>query len=552
MKLLGLTFGATPEQPIAPIQQSVQEEQKNQTDATGVFQFDRPELPMIIDSRQYAWVIYGDGPISNNYPLLLKKFRETSAMHGAILQGKAQMMAGAGFLVNDAEDAKESNKNYLALDPATKAAYDNFLLNPKGSECIDDIVCKLTHDYQTYGAMAMELVWSLDFSRIALVKFVPVETVRSGKLGQDGLVHDYFLCRNWTKFRTPEFEPRRIAAFDEENRNEYSQLLYIRNPNSTNEYYGTPSYVSALSWIGIETAMGEFHLSNISNGFNPSMLFKFYKRSAPEEQQYIIQNLKRQFSGSHNAGKGMFLFSDGKDLAPDFEKLQMDNLDKQFLLLADQAVQQILSGHRVTSPLLFGISVPGNLGGNSELKTAFDIFDSTVIEPDRNILGRMINRILKVNNIAVSIEVEKFVPMSLEDDLESKRTNVVQQYLSDPTMTPDMKYNVLVCLFSMDTAIAQQIVYGGPPPGAVEPKPIAAPGAPAPTAPLAAVNDNIKNLTGRQHQSMIRIIRQYSKGQITREQASTLLRTGLGMLEDDINNMLGPDNAALEETQNTI
>jgi hypothetical protein len=480
-------------------------------------------------------------------------------MHGAILQGKAQMMAGAGFLVNDAKDDEESEKNYLALDDATRTAYDDFLENPKGAECMDDIICKLTHDYQTYGAMAVELVWSLDFTRIALVKYVPVESVRSGKLGQDGLVHDYFVSRNWAKFRTPSFEPRRIAAFDEEKRTEYSQLLYIRNPNSTNEYYGTPSYVAALSWIGIETAMGEFHLSNISNGFNPSMLFKFYKRYAPEEQQYIIQNMKRQFGGSRNAGKGLFMFSDGKELSPDLEKLQMDNLDKQFLLLADQAVQQILSGHRVTSPLLFGISTPGKLGGNEELKTAFDIFDATVIEPDRNILARMLNRILKVNGIAVKIDVEKFVPMSLEDATADPW--LMQYYLSDPTMTPDFKYNILVSLFNMDEPTARQIIYGGAPPGVTEPKPVVDPNAPAKTSPALLpgtptttsadipINDNIKNLTGRQHQQMIRVIRQYSKGQITREQATTLLRSGLGLSDDDINSMLGPE---AEPPQNTI
>jgi len=51
-------------------------------------------------------------------------------------------------------------------------------------------------------------------------------------------------------------------------------------------------------------------------------------------------------------------------------------------------------------------------------------------------------------------------------------------------------------------------------------------------------NAAITNMTGRHQQQLLRIIRQYGQGKINKQQASVLLRTGLGLKEEDINLML--------------
>ncbi|MFN9978871.1 MAG: hypothetical protein ACK53Y_03095, partial [bacterium] len=58
----------------------------------------------------------------------------------------------------------------------------------------------------------------------------------------------------------------------------------------------------------------------------------------------------------------------------------------------------------------------------------------------------------------------------------------------------------------------------------------------------AEVNDNLKNLSGRQYQQVMRVIRQFSQGKITKEIATTMLKAGLGMTDSDINAMLGIDD----------
>jgi len=58
----------------------------------------------------------------------------------------------------------------------------------------------------------------------------------------------------------------------------------------------------------------------------------------------------------------------------------------------------------------------------------------------------------------------------------------------------------------------------------------------------AEVNDNLKNLSGRQYQQLMRVIRQFSQGKITKEIATTMLKAGLGMQDSEINAMLGIDD----------
>ena len=56
------------------------------------------------------------------------------------------------------------------------------------------------------------------------------------------------------------------------------------------------------------------------------------------------------------------------------------------------------------------------------------------------------------------------------------------------------------------------------------------------------VNENLKNLSGRQWQSLTRIIRKFEKGEISQEQAKLLLKSSLGLNDEEVNTMLSIDN----------
>lgn len=371
-----------------------------------IFKFASPEIPIIKEVKGKDWIFYG---MDNLYPTKLKFLLNQSAIHNAIVLGRSTMMAGKGFLVNGAKTKEESDIVISQLDANTQKLYTEFLNNNNNDLDIQEIITKISYDYQVYGEMALEIVWSMDFSRIATIKYVNAANIRSGYLCNDKVEH-YWYSRNWAFANKDGYKPVKIAAFDEKNKEDYNQLIFIKSGNE--EYYGEPFYKGSLAWIETDAAMANFHLSNIQNGFSPSMTLKFYQKPAsPEEQSKIVNAIKKQYSGTGNAGKAMIFFSDGKDLAPDVAPIDISNLDKQYLALSELAVQNILTGAQVTTPMLFGISTPGSLGANTELETGYNIFNNSVIAPDRIKLEKLFNKILKINKIPVTITIEAFNPL---------------------------------------------------------------------------------------------------------------------------------------------
>ena len=69
--------------------------------------------------------------------------------------------------------------------------------------------------------------------------------------------------------------------------------------------------------------------------------------------------------------------------------------------------------------------------------------------------------------------------------------------------------------------------------------------APVPDASVPAqglsVNEHIKGLKGREWQNMQRIIREFTKGKINREQASAMLKTGYALSDEEVNTWLGSE-----------
>lgn len=142
---------------------------------------------------------------------------------------------------------------------------------------------------------------------------------------------------------------------------------------------------------------------------NPGLAINFYKLPASEnDRDEILAQIKSQFVSAKNTGKHMVFFSDGKDLATDVKAIENSGLDKQLLLLAELCDKKILTGHQLTSPLLAGVSMSGQLGGNTELQVAYQIFDKVSMEADRNFLIQSLQKILDYNKTPVKLDILPF------------------------------------------------------------------------------------------------------------------------------------------------
>lgn len=323
------------------------------------------------------WVRYGN---DNLFPQFLQMLANKSALHGAIVQSKVDYAFGKGL---DTTDVKN------------ETLVEHFVNHPNGGESLNDIYKKCIFDYVVYGAFALNPIWSDDGTEIAQLYHCGIDKLRSGYKDEYGRVNEWYYSDNWLKSGANKVA--KIASYSPLERNG-SQILYVKDYNPSATYYALPSYVGALNSIATDTEITNFHLANIRNGMSPSKMITFTDGEPSEEEEAVIKRqLTDLYTGSDNGGKFMLAFVNDPEHAPKVDTIGGDDLDEQFMQLEDSVLQQILSGHRVTSPLLVGIrSEGGGLGSNTdEIYTAYTLFYNTVIKPIQDKVLGVLNEMLR-------------------------------------------------------------------------------------------------------------------------------------------------------------
>jgi len=350
------------------------------------------DLPMPKENKGFDWVLFGP---NNSFPLDILEYRNSSAIHDSIIEGKTSLIAGGGFLF---DTTRELSNQFIV---------DNWKLVPFWRK-LDKVFWMVARDQETFGYSCFEVIYSVDHTRIVDINWIDASRIASGKRNEFGEVKEYYYSDNWSNTRTNE--PRRIAAYDP-NSDEGRQLMFIKYDDNNMDYYALPNYYSALRWIKADALMAEYNLAAINNGFSPSIVFKFYKKPSPEERRYNSEAIKSQHGGAKNAGKAIILYSDGKELAPDIDTLDATNIDARLIQVADQIVQQIVTAHRC-HPQLLGIQTPGKLGYSSELLQSWEIFNKMVIQPERKLILDHFKEVLIFNGVS-RVSIEELTPIKI-------------------------------------------------------------------------------------------------------------------------------------------
>ena len=152
-------------------------------------------------------------------------------------------------------------------------------------------------------------------------------------------------------------------------------------------YYPKPCYTGSIDYIELDKEIGKYHISNMLNGMSPSFSIHFKNGIPPQEERNRIRmDIERQMSGASNAGKFIVTYSDDPERKPDFEPFQLSDAHNQYQFLSEECTAKIMVGHRVTNPQMFGVAVPGKLGGGGELAESAALFEQNVVRPNRRIV----------------------------------------------------------------------------------------------------------------------------------------------------------------------
>ena len=337
-----------------------------------------PTLPKVFEVRGHSWVNYGN---DNLYPnLQITPLYNASAMNRSCITSKHIYTVGEGLLT------KNPDMEYI-------------LKRANEIEGWNDIFTKVALDYIIYGGFALNIIWNELGDKIVNMYHVDFNTVRSGHIDKEtDRVEFYYYSADWAKYKKDIYKPKAYKSFSPAQADLYpNQILYFFDHNPGNIFYPTCSYSGSLTDISLDVSIASFHYYNLQNGLSPSLFISMNNGiPSPEERQDIYAELASSFSGVEGAGKFFLAFSQDKEHATEVTPIESAN-DDYYLLLENRITSRILTGHRITSPLLLGIKDNGgsSLSNNKdEILVASNHFNATVIKPMQKVLLKVFDRLV--------------------------------------------------------------------------------------------------------------------------------------------------------------
>ena len=351
------------------------------------------KLPKFVEKTNKDWVYFGE---DNLFPNLLVELFSTSSKHNAIVTGKTNYIFGGGWAVREGGSVSD------------QAKVDNFIKNVNPRENFNDLSQKLIMDYELFGGVAMEVVWAKSGEKIAEINHVDFSKVRKAKEGGG-----FFTSDDWSK-QNQTFEKTKFLeweGFNPKNK-KGRQLYYYKQYRPGLNHYPLPEYVGALPYIQMDGEIANFHLNNIRNGFWGSFLINIFGQPTDEAKEEIEDLFEEKFTGSDNAGRFILNFAASKERAAELLSLTPPNLDNMFMELNKQVRQEMFSGHKITSPSLFGVETDTPFGGRVDTAEKYQIFQNTYVSGKQKVHEEIWNELVVYFGLNVSLELIKVEPIS--------------------------------------------------------------------------------------------------------------------------------------------
>ena len=335
-----------------------------------------------------GWVNYGD---ANDFPQYLRDLSHESPVHGSLVVAIGDMIAGKGIK----SEQYQAELDALDINTLTYAA---------------------AHDLKLFGGFFIEVIWSNDRTVISKLNAIPFEECRIAVNQDDdseiGIFHSYDWSNTRKKKNTPEFIPK----YNYLTRMEEPRQIYWCFTYTGSDTYPRPDYWSAINYIELDKQISIFHINQISNGLFPSTIINFYNGQAtPEQKQQMMMDWENKMSGARNAGKVVMFFNERDQPKTEITPFPVNDADKQYQLMDTTATQKIITAHRVTTPLLFGIRETTGFGSNKdEMTTGLEIFNKQVIEPYQEKINSSIEELLSNQLPGVTFEIVPNTPLAIE------------------------------------------------------------------------------------------------------------------------------------------
>jgi len=450
----------------------------------GSMQFADSRIPLMEIKRGLSFIPFGD---RNDYPTYLLWLYNKSAKHNAIINGKCVYIMGNG-LMTDSEPGKV------------------FLQKANEKQSWDQLMKLACLDIENYGGVYFQVIPKLagGFN----VYHMSYDRIRTNETNDK-----FYYRKKWNNtWEQPEAE---FPAFHPSNKT--SSIFYFKEYRCGKNPYALPSWVAACNWVESDIEVSRHTLTNAKTGFSASKFINFYNGEPDEDKKRKITARMENAATGAEGKKLLIAFNNDPSKRPTIDDLGASDLTKENFGEIDNLItNNIFSGHNITHPLLFGIQQEGKLGNSSELKTAYEIFKNTYVTHKQRQIEEITGYFSGVAGVDAEYKLKDVEPVGMELDPVQFKELLPKEWILE-------KFGIDPAKYGIQTAVNNVM-------------------------PEQMSNEALIKLSGRQQQNLLRIVRLFSQGKLTKGQASIQL-SAYGFTDDQINQYLGLDENPMTADQ---
>lgn len=341
----------------------------------------RPEIKEVSGKK---WVLNGD---KNSFYQVMIDAYNGSPTNSAIIDSYSQFIYGKGLTSKD-----KSTK------PSEWAAIIS-LVSKKDLRRI----CK---DFEMFGEASIEVKYIKN--KIQRCFHIAKQKIAPEVANEEGDITGYYYSYDFSNVN--KYKPERYDAFGfGEGTQERSEIYIIRDYQVGQFYYSNPSYVSGISWSRMEEEISNYSINHIQKGLSFGHIINMNCgiQESVETIQENTRQIRNHLTGSQNAGAFFLNWNDNKDSEITISALEVSDAHQQYAYLSTEARQQICTSHKLTSPMLVGITTPNGFSSTAdEIKVGFEELMINVIKPKQEIILDGLMEIFAVNGVTLDLQFE--------------------------------------------------------------------------------------------------------------------------------------------------
>jgi len=350
-----------------------------------LLEFSNYVRPDVVEVQSKEWVLNGKN--NSFYQYIIDRYNG-SPTNAAIINSYVDLIYGRGLTVKNVQ----SN-----LADFTKLKQ---VLNPRDLR-------RIIADFEMFGQASADVIQDNN-KELSSINHLAQNLIAPSTANEDNVIESYWISRDWSKYLQSKYKPVDYPAFT----GKHKQEIYSIQPYKAGKiYFSDPDYLAGLPYAEMEEEIANLNINSIKSGLSAGYIINFPDGNSYSEEQKkkIKADYKKELTGSPNASKFVLAFN-ARDTGITVEPFPVnDNIHKQWQFLTAESRQQLLTAHRVTSPMLFGIKDSTGLGNNAnELIESAAMLEKTVIASKQRYILEALEDILTQYGINLDLE---FIPL---------------------------------------------------------------------------------------------------------------------------------------------